>query len=352
MRRDTLTLQARYVYSGGRAADPGRLPDDPARADRLGGPGDERRGDLDLGNVAIVPGFVNAHTHLELAPLGRPGDRPAIRRTRCRGCGGSSTSGGRAPSNHSARPSRETSKPSIEAGTTFLADTTTAGLSWGPIAEAPLRAVVFAELIGLQARPRPRDQRCGLEMAGLDPPRDAGGRLRAARPEPARALQHVGLALSQGGRQPDAALDPPGRDARGAAVAQAPRRAAAALPRRPRRLGRRMGADRPTAGRLRPPRRAAQRRLADRPRHLPRSRRLLAASPRGRPRRPPRGRRLLPANPCPVRPRPSSLSRAAGTRRDRLPRHRQPGVLREPRASSTRSGSSTAATSRSRAALC
>ncbi len=39
---------------------------------------------------------------------------------------------------------------SIAAGTTFLADTTTAGLSWGAIAEAPLRALVFAELIGLK----------------------------------------------------------------------------------------------------------------------------------------------------------------------------------------------------------
>src|SRR5262249_52934927 len=41
-------------------------------------------------------------------------------------------------------------RASVEAGTPCLADTTTAGLSWGPIAEAPLRAVVFAELIGLQ----------------------------------------------------------------------------------------------------------------------------------------------------------------------------------------------------------
>ena len=38
----------------------------------------------------------------------------------------------------------------IEAGTTLLADTTTAGLSWDQIAAAPVRAVVFAEVIGLK----------------------------------------------------------------------------------------------------------------------------------------------------------------------------------------------------------
>jgi aminodeoxyfutalosine deaminase len=71
------TLQARYVFpivgepiengfvsvEGSRIAAVGKTP-----------PGGER---LDLGNVALLPGFVNAHAHLELStldcPLGAPG---------------------------------------------------------------------------------------------------------------------------------------------------------------------------------------------------------------------------------------------------------------------------------------
>ena len=41
-------------------------------------------------------------------------------------------------------------KAAISAGTTLLADITTAGLSWEAIAAAPLRAAVFAELIGIK----------------------------------------------------------------------------------------------------------------------------------------------------------------------------------------------------------
>ena len=79
-----------------------------------------------------------------------------------------------------------------------------------------------------EAVPRAPDQRRGLELAGDDPPRDPGRRLRPAGAQPARPLQHVRLALPQGRGQPAAALDPPGRDARGAAAARAPRRPAPA----------------------------------------------------------------------------------------------------------------------------
>ncbi len=144
-----LTLQARYVLPvEGPPIEAGCVTIDRGRIAWVG-PATERRCDVDLGNVAIVPGFVNAHTHLELEPLSGGGvrgeDESEIRWLR------------RVVDQRRARAlesQRETVslnvKASIEAGTTFLADTTTDGLSWGPIALAPLRALVFAELIGLK----------------------------------------------------------------------------------------------------------------------------------------------------------------------------------------------------------
>ena len=69
LRRDTLTLQARYILPvEGSPIEDGCLTIKRGRIAWLGS-ASEREGDLDLGNVAIVPGFVNAHTHLELKPI-------------------------------------------------------------------------------------------------------------------------------------------------------------------------------------------------------------------------------------------------------------------------------------------
>ena len=98
--------------------------------------------------MAITPGFVNAHTHLDLDPIApAAGDGPEdevdwLRRVVERPAGGPARLGGRGGRGG-------TSRPSVEAGTTLLADTTTAGQSWEAVAAAPLRGVVFAELIGL-----------------------------------------------------------------------------------------------------------------------------------------------------------------------------------------------------------
>src|SRR4051794_38083737 len=77
MRSSSLTLTARYVFPvEGPPIPNGRITIKGGRIAEVGA-GSPRQADLDLGNVAIVPGFVNAHTHLELSALngqvGRPG---------------------------------------------------------------------------------------------------------------------------------------------------------------------------------------------------------------------------------------------------------------------------------------
>ncbi len=91
------------------------------------GQADDRRCDLDLGNVAIVPGFVNAHTHLELESAGTSratatteNEVSWLRQV---------VDQRRAGTEQSLRAAVDGNvKASIDAGTTFLADTTTAGL--------------------------------------------------------------------------------------------------------------------------------------------------------------------------------------------------------------------------------
>jgi cytosine/adenosine deaminase-related metal-dependent hydrolase len=111
--------------------------------------GARRSADIDLGNSAIVPGFVNSHTHLELSALpGReeptfPEDEIGwLNRVVSRRRDGSPEAMRTAAAKNVAA--------AIAAGTTLVADTTSAGLSWRTVAESPLRAVVFSELIGLK----------------------------------------------------------------------------------------------------------------------------------------------------------------------------------------------------------
>jgi cytosine/adenosine deaminase-related metal-dependent hydrolase len=144
----------------------------------------ERAGDLDLGNVAIVPGFVNAHTHLELTRLqsnGQPSPGSENEVSWLRRVVDHRRNG----SEQSLKEAVERNlRACIEAGTTLLADTTTAGLSWEHIATSPIRAVVFAELIGLKryrglqtsdaawnwlATIRPENQVAACARPGLSP---------------------------------------------------------------------------------------------------------------------------------------------------------------------------------------
>ncbi len=65
-----------------------------------------------------------------------------------------------------------------------------------------MRAVVFAELIGLKRSRGLQTSRRGLGLDRFDPPRAAGDCERPARPQSPRPLLHLGLALSQGRCEP------------------------------------------------------------------------------------------------------------------------------------------------------
>src|SRR5216683_2586560 len=112
-----------------------------------------RHADVDLGNVAVLPGFVNAHTHLDLS--GMRGLSPpsldfsgwlrqviAFRRER---------------SPEQIRADLQTGiAECLRFGTTLIGDVSGDGGSWVFLANNSLRAVVFREFLGL-----PKDRASG-----------------------------------------------------------------------------------------------------------------------------------------------------------------------------------------------
>ena len=109
-----------------------------------------RRADVDLGNAAILPGFVNAHTHLDLTGLrGRtpPGPnfvdwlRAVIAQRR---------------EQHPDQVQRDIQlglDECLASGTTLIGDIAAGGESWMVLANSACRSVVFYELLGL-SKPR------------------------------------------------------------------------------------------------------------------------------------------------------------------------------------------------------
>jgi cytosine/adenosine deaminase-related metal-dependent hydrolase len=102
--------------------------------------------DVDLGDAAVIPGLVNAHTHLDLSGMrGLAPPSPdftgwlrqviAYRRKR------------------TAQQVREDIRAGlaecVRFGTTLVGDISGDGSSWEALKDAPLRAVVFRELIGM-----------------------------------------------------------------------------------------------------------------------------------------------------------------------------------------------------------
>jgi cytosine/adenosine deaminase-related metal-dependent hydrolase len=110
------------------------------------GPHGGRSPDVDLGNVAVLPGLVNAHTHLDLSGMrGLAPPTPdftgwlrqviAHRRDR-------------SPEQVQA-DTRAGLEESLRFGTTLLGDISGDGGSWDALAGAPVWAVVFREFLGL-----------------------------------------------------------------------------------------------------------------------------------------------------------------------------------------------------------
>jgi cytosine/adenosine deaminase-related metal-dependent hydrolase len=111
-------------------------------------PHGRRPADVDLGSVAVLPGLVNAHTHLDLSGA-REKIPPAPDFTAwLRGVIAYRRS--RAPEDVQG-DIREGLAECLRFGTTLVGDISGDGGSWDALADAPLRAVVFRELLGLPA---------------------------------------------------------------------------------------------------------------------------------------------------------------------------------------------------------
>lgn len=102
--------------------------------------------DIDLGDAAVLPGLVNAHTHLDLSGMrGLAPPTPDF------------TDWLRKVIGHRRARSSEQVQADVRAGlaeclrfgTTLLGDISGDGGSWDALANAPVRAVVFREFLGL-----------------------------------------------------------------------------------------------------------------------------------------------------------------------------------------------------------
>jgi cytosine/adenosine deaminase-related metal-dependent hydrolase len=107
-----------------------------------------RKPDVDLGNAAIIPGLVNAHTHLDLSGARGliPPTDPEHFTDWLRGVIAYRRS--RTPEQVQA-DIRVGLAECLSYGTTLIGDIAAEGVSWDALAEAKMRAVVFREVIGL-----------------------------------------------------------------------------------------------------------------------------------------------------------------------------------------------------------
>jgi cytosine/adenosine deaminase-related metal-dependent hydrolase len=144
----TWSLTARWVFPVAGPPLPGGIVVVHGERIEAVEPAGSRVPDLDLGNVALLPGFANAHTHLDLTGLhGRCPPGPDF------------TAWLRSVIAHRRRQTPEQVAADIQNGleqclrhgVTLLGDISSGGASWPALVNAPVRAVVFYELLGLPA---------------------------------------------------------------------------------------------------------------------------------------------------------------------------------------------------------
>lgn len=143
---NTWTLTARWIFPV--AAAPLERGTITLRDDRIVAvePHGTRTADQDLGNVALLPGFVNAHTHLDLS--GMAGQCPPTPDFTAWLQGVIRFRRGRTAEDVRADVQRGIDE-SLRSGTTLLGDISGEGTSWSSLAGARLRAIVYREWIGL-----------------------------------------------------------------------------------------------------------------------------------------------------------------------------------------------------------
>src|SRR5689334_7441827 len=140
------TISARWVFPVARAPlEHGTITIEQDRIVAVE-PRGGRKPDYELGNVALLPGLVNAHTHLDLTGLrGKCPPTPDF------------LDWLRAVVRHRRAMTPEQIQADLRAGlaealrfgTTLLGDIAAGGASWDALVNAPLRAVVYYEILGL-----------------------------------------------------------------------------------------------------------------------------------------------------------------------------------------------------------
>ncbi|MGL6076698.1 MAG: amidohydrolase family protein [Fimbriiglobus sp.] len=103
--------------------------------------------DEDLGEVAVIPGLINAHTHLDLTEArGAIPPDPSEHFTQWL----LRVIAWRKRHQEVEQPIREGLREALRFGTTGLVDISNSGYSYEPLRDAPLRSAVLFELIGLK----------------------------------------------------------------------------------------------------------------------------------------------------------------------------------------------------------